>query len=68
MPPCPSRIHINKLFVPPKIYFCPPSPRYPGAGPAFKYVELTPVCDISNHKLVVELFFKEIIASELPQP
>ena len=24
VPPCPSRIHINKLLVPPKIYFCPP--------------------------------------------
>ena len=32
VPPCPVRIHINKLLVPPKIYFCPPQSRYPGAG------------------------------------
>ena len=31
---CPSRIHINKLLVPPQNLFLPPPPsRYPGAGP-----------------------------------
>ena len=34
VPPCPSRIHINKLLVPPQNLFLPPQSRYPGAGPA----------------------------------
>ena len=34
VPPCPSRIHINKLLVPHQNLFLPSQSRYPGAGPA----------------------------------
>ena len=33
VPPYPSRIHKNKLLVPPQNLFLPPQSRYPGAGP-----------------------------------
>ena len=33
VPPCPSRIHINKLLLPPQNLFLPSQSRYPGAGP-----------------------------------
>ena len=36
MPPCPSRIHTNKLLVPPQNLFLPPQSRCPGAGPGVK--------------------------------
>ena len=50
---CPSQIHINKLLVPPKISFCPPSPpqsRYPGAGPDETLID----CIQSNKVLLSE--------------
>ena len=38
VPPCPHRLHINKLLMPPQNLFLPPQSRCPGAGPGWKSI------------------------------
>ena len=58
-----SRIHINKVFVPPQNLFMPPQPRYPGAGPATCHfsiilislkVRVVPISDFFAHASILQ--------------